>query len=595
MTTETRRKPLPAWETSPAAQTVERVARTLCGAVFPGIFLGSAFSGTIGALEYGTGLFGVPGIALVVAALEAIFGAVLVGSWREKHGLRGLLILPVALFFLYSLVPGAKSALAICGILAGGYLTALPLRAGMLRLLFGAAFALSAFLLAGEVYLAMIIQIALFPLLFAAAILWVKAHWLLRLGMIVLLPLSTVFFTDGMLSRKQPVPTVEPRDVAPALPALLMANSDSTRILFLSERNSLLPGTWLEMPFVARVESIWPQGVILGRFGNPKFKAYEGLPGRVVPTLNKSYHLIYVDQLPGGSEAARRGFVQKLWELVDRNGILVLPSENRLLLPSTAQWAVLPGSDGKRIAASRGAVSADLELLDSRLQGLLEPFGSEPMIPAGLIPALYDTGSVPVLPPPDNDPSLGTPASSPWFYEALVLALVCYGAIRLYFGRFGRNPYGFGLMENSAGFVLILLSAYDAMSHRELFTGVPATLIWGCIGLSFVVLPLRARAAQVLAFAAILLPGIWLLPQSIAAEEPSWIIVTAIAAIATGTIRSRIAAESAFPRSWGTTFAAIGWIAGGAIYAVFYLLLGDPLLPALITAAMLRLAWPLKL
>ena len=97
MTTDTRRKPLPGWETSPFARRTERAARMICGAAFPGIFLGSAFAGTMELLEYGSGLFGIPGVSLIIIALEAIFGAVLVGSWRERHGLRGILILPALL------------------------------------------------------------------------------------------------------------------------------------------------------------------------------------------------------------------------------------------------------------------------------------------------------------------------------------------------------------------------------------------------------------------------------------------------------------------------------------------------------------------
>ena len=599
MTTATSRKPLPAWESSPAAQTTERIARILCGALCPGLFLGAAFTGAISSFESGSGFLNAPAAAFVIAALEAILGAVLVGSWREKHqqsGTRRLLVLPAVLLFLYSLLPGPKSALAICGILAGGYLTALPLRSGAWRLVSGGAFALSLFVLSGDPYRAALWQMVLFPLLFASLILWVKAHWLLRLGMIVLLPLSTILFTNGMLSRRPPVQIPQAHDIAPALPALLMADADSTRILFLSERNSLIPGIWLEMPFVGRVESIWPQGELLGRLGNPKFKPYTGLPGRVLPNLKHRFDLIYTDQLPRGGEAARRGFVQKLWERLEPEGILVLPSENRLLLPDSAQWAILPGSGGGRIAASRGPLSTDLELLDARLQKLLAPFGSEPMIPAGIIPALYDTGeNPPQLPPPENIPSHGTGSRSPWFYGGVLLVLLGYGAIRLYFGRFGRNPLGFGFLENSAGFALVLLAAFDAMSARELFTGIPAPLIWGCIGLSVITLPLRPRAKQLLAFTALLLPAVWLLPQSIATQEPSWFVVTAIMAVATGTVQAQLAVESKFPRSWSTTFAAAGWVAGGVIYLTLLLLPGDPLPPAILTAAALRLAWPLKL
>ena len=596
MTTETRRKPLPAWESSPAARTAERIARAICGAVLPGAFLAAAFTCALDLFRSGTGLSATPGIAFLIAALEAIPGAILVGSWREKHQIRGMLLLPAVLFFLYSLLPGPKSALAICGILAGGYLTALPLRSGTWRFLAGGAFAGSILLLGGDPFRAALWLMVLFPLLFAAMILWVKAHWLLRLAMILLLPLSTVLFTSGMLAQRPPIRLPEPHDVAPALPALLMANTDSTRILFLSDRSSLIPGIWLEMPFVDRVESIWPQGIFLSRFGNPKFKPHKGTPGRVLPTLDSGFHLIYVDQLPRGGEPARRGLVRKLWELLDPAGILVLPSENRLLLPLSAQWAVVPGSDGGRIAAARNAVSADPELLDARLQKLLAPFGSEPMIPAGIVTALYASdGTPPTLPPPRDLPAGEIAERSPWFFRVLIPVFLCYGAIRLYFGRFGRNPQGFGLMENSAGFALLVLTAWDSMSAGELFTGIPAAAVWACIGLSVMALPLRPRAMQFFALAVMLLPAVWLIPESVMTAEPSWLVVTAFAALATGSIRARLAAESGFPRSWGTTFTAAGWVVAGTVYTVFHLLPGDPLLPAIITAAVLRLPWLLKL
>ena len=92
-----------------------------------------------------------------------------------------------------------------------------------------------------------------------------------------------------------------------------------------------------------------------------------------------------------------------------------------------------------------------------------------------------------------------------------------------------------------------------------------------------------------------LLPAVWLIPESVMTAEPSWFVVTALAALATGSIRARLAAESGFPRSWGTTFTAAGWVVAGTVYTVFHLLPGDPLLPAIITAAVLRLPWLLKL
>ena len=98
----------------------------------------------------------------------------------------------------------------------------------------------------------------------------------------------------------------------------------------------------------------------------------------------------------------------------------------------------------------------------------------------------------------------------------------------------------------------------------------------------------------IFALIALVLPAVWLIPGSVIAAEPSWLAVTAIVAIATGNIRAQIAGASGFPRSWSTTFSAAGWVAGSAVYTVLLLLPGDPLLPAILIAAALRLAWPLK-
>lgn len=579
-------------------RTLERTARDLFGAVLPGMFLGAVLAAAFTEFR-GGGVFAIPGVPVAVVALEAIFGAVLVGSWRERHDLRGILILPALLLFLFSLFPGPRPALAVGGVLLGGYLAALPFRDGRYRLLFGAAFALTVFLRPENPSAAALLPVMLLPLLFGAAILWVRTHWLFRLGLIVLLPVAAVLFTRGMLLNQPEPPMPEPKETATALPAVLMANSDASKILFLSERSSLLPEIWGGMPFVATIESIRPQP--RGDYFAPelwsKLHPHAGPPGKIVASLADRYQLIYVDTLPGGSEAARRGFVEKLWELLDaRNGVLVLPAVNRLLLPVSAQWAVLPGSGGTFVAASREGVATDLELLDGRLQALLGSYGEDHYIPAGLMPALYYVSAPPVLPEPEGEPFTGASASPRNFWAALVCLLAGYAVIRFYFRRFGRNSWGFGLAENGAAFVLVLLAAFDAMSHRELFSGISATMILGCAGIAFFPLRLRPRAGRLLISGAVLLPALWFLPWSVTASEAAWIAVTVVVALAAAAARSKFTEESGFPRSWSTTFSAVGWIAGAAVYAIFALLLrGEPLLPALVTAAVLRAAWPLEL
>lgn len=597
MTTNTSRESVSGWEASSLARRMEQVARTVCGALLPGMFLGAMFVWATELLAHRSGLFEIPGVSLAGFSLGAIPGALLTDYLLARRGVRGILLFLALLLFLFSLFPEARVALVVCGLLSGGYFTALPAHLLGVRALFGASFALTAFLLPGYAFVALMLQIVLFPILFASAILWVKAHWIFRICLIAMLPVSSVLFAAGMQNRRPAVSPDEARSVATALPAVLMANSNSARILFLSERASLLPELWCGMPFVGCVESILSEADAPFPGGKAdKFKPHSGPLARTVAAISGKFHLIYIDMFPADSKSIRRAFVEKLWELLEpEGGILVLPSVNRLLLPSEAKWVILPGSHGQRIAASRKAISADLELLDGRFCRLLEPFGEGNQIPAGIIVALYATASPPVLPAPEKDRAFVNPVSLELGYGLLLCLLLGYGGIRLCFGRYGRNSYGFALAETSFGFVLVLLAACNAMSCGELFTGVPASLIWGCIGLVFVILPLRDRAARVLALMAVLLPFVWLIPQNVCVEELFWIVAAAIAALTAGAIRGRIEKETAFPRSWCTIFSASGWLAGGMLYAVLHLLFREPLLPAILAAGIVRLAWPLKL
>ncbi len=594
MESQTRLSSSGGREFSPAARLAERIARYLFGAILPGVFLSALLASATGEF-HGGGLLSIPGFSLAIVALEAIFGAVLVGSWRERHHLRGFLIFPALILFLFSLFPGPRLALALGGILLGGYLTALPFRDGKYRFLFGISFALTAFLKPESAIMTAILLVLLLPALFGATILWVKAHWMLRVAMILLLPVAAIQSVRLLEQPRSVQP--EPKEVSTALPSVLMANSEAARILFISERTSVLPELWSRMPFVTSVDSV--RSRYRDDFHSPelwnKLRLYTGFPGKTIALFTEPYHLIYVNTLPEGNETARRGFVEKLWRLLDsRHGLLVLPASNRLLLPASAQWAALPGSNGTFVAAAQEAVTTDLELLDQRLQALLRPYGEENYIPAGLVPALYYTPAPPKLAELEAHSLPGPVAVASNFWIALVGLMGGYAVIRLYFRRFGRNSWGFGLMENGAAFALILLAAFDAMAHRELFTGLPAAMVWSCVGIALFPLRLRPAAGKILILCATLLPGLWFLPWNFFSMEPGWIIVVATVALATAAARGKLSEESGFPRSWNTTFSAVGWVAGGVIYAVLALLLPDPLLPAILIATAARFAWPLE-
>ncbi|MDR0932652.1 MAG: hypothetical protein LBM70_06495 [Victivallales bacterium] len=594
-------KDLSLREISPIAQIAEKIGGILCGAILPGIFLGNMF--IRGIKEVPIGVWGISAIVFAVFSISVILGALLIVALERKSAdyRNKTLLLGVLVLILYVLDFNSSVAIVWCGIISGGYLAALPRQRVSMRDFFGVFFALSAVISVKNGYFSTIISPIIIPLLFGSIILWLKTSWKARIFMVLALCGFTIVLWCSVVlgynvfSQQRPTVEIRAKNTASALPALLMTDSDLCRILLIGEDDSSLPEIWLEMPFVTQIDSISWQGAASSKIENPRFKRYKAQAGRAIFALIPHYNLVYIEQLPDNKRVAQRAFVQELWNHLASDAVLILPGADRSFLPDSAQVVALPGAKGDKIAASHRTLSTDLDLLDSRLQELLKPFESETTLPAGLLSALYPSDKPPGIPSSDDGFARPQGDCPMWMYVAFLGALIVYGAIRLWRGRFQKNQCQFELVENSAGLTLILLAAYEAMSSGELFTGISSDYLWGCVGLSVIVLPLRNRATQLLAFVAICLPGAWLLRQGVVPEELLWLIVTVIVAITSGTIQNRIVSVFAVSGVRGVIFSALGGIVGGGLYLGLGIYAENSLLFVILTAAWLRLAWALKL
>lgn len=110
------------------------------------------------------------------------------------------------------------------------------------------------------------------------------------------------------------------------------------------------------------VDGIWPNAASLAGGNWFKLNYYSGLPGRILPKLAGNYDLIYLEELPPGSPAARKHFTREAWrKLNPATGVLILPAAARGDLPPGAVRVLpVPGSRGELLAASPdAALTAD--------------------------------------------------------------------------------------------------------------------------------------------------------------------------------------------------------------------------------------------
>ncbi len=569
-------------------------------ALLPGMLAGALLAATLRELTFYSGWIGVPGTALAVVALEAAVGAAAVGYWRERFSGTGAALPALPLFALYCFFPLPMVALAVAGIGVGGWLTAQPAAgSGVSRFCFGvgllAASAVSFLQPENST-----VRFLAVPFLFAptmAVTLLCACRGLgvrMRILLVMVFPLFLIGLGQGMTARISGVarlPLAPPSLVRAALPASLLPDQSSLRVLFLSDRVSALPRVWAALPYVESIECVWPSAPSELEPSGRKVEIFHCFPGRSV--LSGRYDLIFVEGFGPGSPASKRFFAAKLWRdhLAESGGVLVLPRREAPALPEEASAIPLPGAGAFYLAAGRTPPAAGLGELDRRLQRLQGLFSDEMrLMPPGIFEALYfgppEPAAVPV-------PAVPAPPENFWLAAGMLLA--AYALVRLYFGRMERNSYGFALFENYAAFALVLVAAAVRLDALELTGGIAGGAIWALLGFTVFNFPFRPRAEWVLALLAALIPAIWFLSGVFLDSGGGYWLAAALCALAAGVTRVRICALAEFPRTWNTLFCGTGLAAGAVAAALLVRFTPDPVLPAVAAAAFLRLGWLLRI
>lgn len=568
-----------------------------------GAFFGAseAWSLTAGAAVYGWNLSFWP--------VPALWGAgAAVGALAAKHIARSRLPLwgVFGLELLLMLLPGEWIRSAGAALLAGGFLASLPAGSAgaLLRAACGAGFAVG---FAVDILCfrgGCVPGLLLLPLFLLAVVCALPLRGPQRILPVLLLPVA-VFLFAPIYSARSYLSGPHRRNevsIAPALPASLMpAEGEGMFFLFVSDLRSPLPAVWAALPYVSKVDCIWPHAA--ARYGSASLKvnSYEGRPGRILPMLTGRYDLIYLENLPPVSAAALAAFVEAALERLDpKRGVLVLPAAFRVLLPGGLHVAELPGSGGRFLAASRDAgLTADLGVLDRRLQGYQRTFSEDYLfMPPGIFAALYaaagegrsgipgGVNSRTAPSPPENGlpPSAGTASLQLGILSAVWLLL------RILCCRSGGGRARVLLTENGAFFALVLLAVWQGFDRRELFTGIPALLLCAATGFLLFDSVLRVRVERWFVVAAALLPFSLLLPWRIFLFEPGYPVAVVCAALAAGMVRSRIAArpESRLTPPESVFWSGTGMLAGALLFCWLGTLLPGIPVAALIAALLLR-------
>lgn len=568
-----------------------------------GAFFGAseAYSLTVASLSYGWNLSLWPVPALWGGGLAA--GALLVRAVPPRlQPVLGVLLLEILLL----IEPGSPWRSVAAGAASGGFFCILPdgSRGTLCRAACGIGFLLGLAIDILFFHGGCVPGLLLLPI-FLAAFLWnLPLHRTWRLLPIAALPIAVALAApiySGWTLRSAPR---NPKDVsiAPALPASLMpATKEGMHFLFVSDLHSPLPAVWAALPYVASVDCIWPRAA--ARFGEASLKvnSYEGRPGRILPGLTRQYDLVYLENLPPVSPAALQEFVMLALERTEpKRGVLVLPAAFRGILPDGLHTAELPGGGGRYLAVSRdAALTADLSVLDSRLQGHQRAFSENNLfMPAGIFAALYAAAEErPAVGVVGGGVSISSSAGfrlpewklPRWFLWSIP---VLWLLLRQLFSRSGSGRARVLLTENAAGFVLVLLAAWQGFDRRELFTGIPAVLLLAASGLMWCDSILRLRVERWFIVLAAILPFSLLLPWRFLLFEPGYFLVAVCAALAAGMVRCRLAAQ---PESRLTQTAAVFWCGAGLLAGALLFELSGMLLPggavAPAAALLLRLGW----
>ena len=135
-----------------------------------------------------------------------------------------------------------------------------------------------------------------------------------------------------------------PSLIRAALPASLLPDRDGLRVLFLSDRVSALPRVWVTLPYVERIECVWPSGANELEPAGRKVKISRRAPG--LGALSGRYDLIFIEGFGPVSPASKRLFVELLQRdyLTAPNGVLVLPRREAASLPPGTIARPLPGA-----------------------------------------------------------------------------------------------------------------------------------------------------------------------------------------------------------------------------------------------------------
>lgn len=574
--------------------------RLLVDAFLPGALAGALLAVTLREVSFYSGWIGVPGTALAVVALEAAVGAAVIGYCRERFPGVGPVLLSLPLFAFYCLFPVPMVALAVTGIGVGGWLTALPaVGAGASRFCFGsgivAAAAGYALFQKHSPFAPMVVFFLLAPVMAVAILRGCRNRrpWF-QVVLVCLFPLLLVVLGRGMVSRAMPVervPLAPPSLIRAALPASLLPDRDGLRVLFLSDRVSALPRVWVTLPYVERIECVWPSGVNELEPAGRKVKISRRAPG--LGALSGRYDLIFIEGFGPVSPASKRLFVELLQRdyLTAPNGVLVLPRREAASLPPGTIARPLPGAGRYYLAVGSSELSpVGLEELDQRLQRLQGLFGEEVrLMPPGIFEALFYEASEPA-------PVITAGKAAPGnFWPAAGLLLAAYALVRFYFGRLGRNNYGFALFENGAAFALILVVAVVRLDALELTGGIAGGAIWASLGVAVFHFAFRPRAEWMLSALAAVSPAVWLLSGRFLECGGGYWLVVLLCALSAGVTRARICRLAEFPRTWNTLFCGVGVAAGAVAAALLVHFLPDPVLPAVVFAAFFRLGWLLRI
>ncbi len=305
-------------------------------------------------------------------------------------------------------------------------------------------------------------------------------RWYWRLGMILLLPLSTAFFAEARLAASaEPVQTE--RSGAMALPASLLPPEGAERILLISDRTSALPGIWCTLPYVNEVLLLLPGGAVPQTSGWSKLQISSGAPGRMAAAADGGFDLIFVELLPpAGNDALRKFFAELISKLKPDSGVLIVPAEYAKALPGTGKQLLPPGGGGRFLACGNQTLNGNIEYLDEKLQRLQQRHDPDSrFMPRGILSALY-----PATPQiiPAEQPRIPEPKKIEWLRITGVAAAWLLGLLLLY--RCGAETRFMGLPESGAALTLTVLAAAARLEEGVLAGGVLPLSVLGIFGLT---------------------------------------------------------------------------------------------------------------